>query len=392
MSLITPAGYGELCLLPVPPKAGYTETLRWATDIIDSYNGGEERISLRAQPLQSFRADHQGTFRYDAEFFHAIYGDLSSAWAVPVWSEGQYAGTLAAAATGAAVGSSVADLRAGSLALLYGARGAYAVVVLTTVGASAITFPAIASEIKSAYVFPLRVGRLTSSPTRRSGDMYSLWNINYEVRDGIEFSPAAPDQFLGNDIYFDEIFYDSDHLSTKITGGVERVDFGIGAVYAESPWTNNRVAHPYNVTTRTAEEAWAFRMWLHRRRGKYRSFWQPSFHNDLTLYADSYPTPSTLGSIIGVWTEGFYNHALGRTHLAFEDMNGNWVVRTITETSDGSGANMNITLDDSVGIESNELRRICFLGLKRLDTDTVDLRWIGNGVMDATIPVIEISP
>ncbi len=390
MAKINLGAYGDMALLPVPSKAGFVESLMWVNDVITATDGdgSEERILTRSCPKQTFRSECQSTVALNQHLFNTVYGGLAEKWAIPVWSEGQYAGTLAIGATGAAVGAAAADLRAGTLALLYGRGGQYAAVLLTTVSDSAVTFPALASEIKNAYLFPMRYGIQVGQPTKKIGLLYPTWVINYESFDGIEFTPDAPTQFLGDDIYFTDNLLDGDTSSSKLSSGVMRVDGELGAVYASSPWTTNRITTPYSVITKTLEDAWAYRMWLHRRQGRYRPFWYPSFEHDVRPYN----TGSNITTVLTVKDDQYDAWARSRTHLAIQKMDNSWLARTINSAV-VVGSNVQLTLDTSLGgIPTSQIQTVAYLGLKRLDSDKVDLNWIGNEVMQSKLNLYEISP
>lgn len=395
MAKVTISGYGDLAFLPLEAGSPFRETVGWMTDLFRAVDGSEDSIALRQAPRQGFGmtyvAQPTGSER---DAFNTLYGALTLPWAIPVWSEAAYVGTVNSGATGVSVDTTVRDFRAGTLALLWGgSRGDWEIVKLTTVLAGSVTFPATASTVRNAYILPVRVGRVKSQPTRQVGGFGQLVKLEYEVDDNIAFVPAAPTQFLGEDIYFDESLLGSgESIGEKIFTDDELTDFEVGRVENYTFWANSRTNRQHRVFCNDAIEAWNFKLWLHRRMGKYRRFWQPSFTSDLRLFPASYPTPILLGNVVGLYNNYYTDWASGRTHIAFQSISTKaWVVRTV-EGHSGPGVNVNVTLDDSVGLVSDDIARICFLGLKRLDTDRVEIDWIGNGKCESSMQIVEVSP
>jgi hypothetical protein len=385
MPAVNTDAYGQLAILPYQAISSFDETLQWFTDVIPSYSGKEERLCLRAQPRQGFNSEIivQNNLVQDA--FNTIYAAVGLKWAIPVWSEAQYVGNLSAGAQFCAIVDAYYDLRTNGLALLTGDCGAFQVISVINISGGYIYFDSLPSDIRNAYLQPLRVGRVIPPIGRKSSGFNSLITIQYAVDDNFDFDPDAPTQFLGDDIYFDAPVSDGDRDSQNITTNLETFDFDVGDVRATSAWLFNRLVQNYNVVTRTPAEAWALRMWLHRRKGKYQAFWQPSFEHDVRLV-----TTGTLTDSIVVRKDSRTNWEMVRPHIAVEATDGAWYPRVITNVAP-SGDNLQFTLDSALGIDATEIRRISYLGLKRLNADSVTLRWGGNGSCRMSVQTIELT-
>ena len=49
-----------------------------------------------------------------------------------------------------------------------------------------------------------------------------------------------------------------------------------------------------------------------------------------------------------------------------------------------------MTLSSSLGFNASEIQYVSYLGLVRLATDSIDLNWLGNGVVQVSFDELEI--
>lgn len=379
---------GLLGLTPIPSKAPYRESLGWLTDILPSYNGGEDRVRVRNKPRQRLTDDFHAQPEKSKDVFNTVYGGMARRWAIPVWSEAREAGTVAELDTIVNVDTRFADFRAGSPVLLFGLCGKWEVHMVDELTDSTLTLATeVGTTIRGAYAIPVRVGRIVSSGQKDTGGFGADWRITYEADDNLELTPAAPTQFFGDDIYLTPGLTDNGTISETITTQLETFDYDVGLVNAFSPWANNRTVRPYRMQTETAEQAWNLRLWLHRRAGRYRPFWQPTFENDVRL--------AQIGAVAGTVTVQADNRipwAANRMNLAFGLRDGTWLPRRVTADNAAGAGTRTLTLNTALNVNAADIVAISYLGFKRLDADTVELNWSGNGICDVSVPVLELTP
>lgn len=388
MGLVTVPELGELVVLPFHPEAPFSEVLEWKTDVINSHNGTESRYRTRNAPRQAFSMRCPIPPEFNARAVNTAYGARARrSWGIPVWTEAQPVGSVSFGATSISLDTTNRDFRPDSLALLWSSPGTWRVVRIDEVTASSITLKEeVGLTLHGAHAMPLRVGRLRSNISRATNGYRTALSFTQEVEDNIVLASDAPTQYEGHDIYFDENLFDGDGHTQEITSRVDVIDYETGKVQQFAPWTFNRQAYPYRKVLDGLAEVLAFKKWLHRRAGKLRPFWLPTFENNVRLSM----TGMVEASII------FHNDAylpLGNdhTHIAIETKSGQWYARTITETS-GTGNFRTAQLDSAVNVLASDIRRVSFLGLHRLDTDRVELSWQGGGVCVSEFRIIEVQP
>lgn len=388
MAQITQLDDTILGLIPLQPRKPYRESIEWLTDITPSYNGGEETISTRPLPRQSFQTEFVAQPDQARDVFNTIYGGLVRQWAVPLWAQARSVGSIALDADVLAVDTTNADYRVDTPVLITNGCGEWQYAYIESFDAESLTLDRSLDAMRAAFVMPVRVGRIIGTPTKRTSGYNPLYVVEYEVDDNVEYEPDAPTQFYDNDIYFDyNLLSDSNQTSQQFTTNRETFDEKLGIVKEYTPWLNNRTSQPYRIVKTTQAEAWALRLWLHRRRGKWRPFWLPSFEADVQVVSTGALTTTLLVALDSMlpWAED-------RTNIAVKKTDGSWLARRITNAEVVLPGVVELTLDTSLAINASAIEFVSWLGLKRLDTDKVTLDYIGNNHCETSFSILEIQP
>ena len=390
MAKVTTALFGDIALLPFQIRQPMRHTLAWVTDLFESQNGTEGAIQLRQTPKESYSVTIPEKADTKQRGFNTQYGALHRRWGMPVWQEQQYIGNVAAGFSTLDCETENYDFRPGSLALLISAVNPadnFQVLEVSTVNDGVLLLSNVTTEISRAYLLPLRVGRITSQASRKANGTDVVTDLTFESDEEYLLTPEAPEQFLDEDIYFTPPIMDGGTINFDVITRVDTVDYDIGPVTTRAPWLHNRVGRPQNVVCSTLEEVIAFKLWLFRRAGKYRRYWEPSFEHDFRVMATG-----AVNSTLLVGREGMTDWGTSRTHIAIELDDGTWSANTVTFTN-VTPITSQINLGTSLGgIDASRLRRISWLGLRRLNADMIEMNWVGSGVMKAGVATIEVAP
>lgn len=380
--------FGLLGLLTIPARAPFKESLGFLTDISPAYDGGEGRIRLRSKPRQRLGMEFTAQPADSKAVFNTVYGGMARRWGVPVWPLGRACGTVLETQTVIDVATLFSDYRVGGPVLVLGVCGEWFVGYISEMTDSTVTLVDPAPmPVRGAYLVPVRVGRIVSSGQKDTDGYGADWDITFEVDDNLDWQPAEPTQYFGDDIYLTPGLLEGDSLGERVFTQLETFDFDLGPVTAFTPWVNNRTSRPYRVITETDAEAWALRGWLHRRAGRYRPFWQPSFENDVRL-----AQTGALASTVTVYADERSPWASNRLNLAFGLRDGTWLPRRVTSDNIVDATARQLGLNSALGVNASEVVAISYMGLKRLEGDTVELNWLGNGRCEMSASVVELSP
>ena len=107
----------------------------------------------------------------------------------------------------------------------------------------------------------------------------------------------------------------------------------------------------------------------------------PTWEQDLRLISSS-------DNQIYVYGDDFTTTESIRRQLAIETASG-WITRAIVEIGELINGEVWLTLDSAV---SSPIIRVCWLGLRRLNTDSIDISYLGGGVAKVALSVIEVAP
>lgn len=373
--------------LAVPPQSPVRETLAWKTDVIESFDGTEERLQVRGSPRQSFRYDYPVRADRTARVFNTLYGARAEKWLLPIWTQAQRLGTVAAGLSVLPATTNTFEFRPSSLAVLWENPEKWQLVGVDLVGGSSLTLVGLTQAFDNAWLMPVRFARIANNVEKQTNGYNASFEVTYEVLDNASLAVGDPAQFLGGDLYTDETLMSGTSITDSLIRRVEVHDEDLGTVSFRSPWEVTRVSRPHRKVASNAAEAWAIRQWLHRRAGRYKAFWQPSFEADLRLLSSGTIT----GSLV-VAADEYRRHASDRVHVAVETADGSWYARTITGVAQLDASRIQLTLDSNLNVAASSVLRVCYLGLKRLDADRVQITWPGGGVAQVDVRMMELSP
>ncbi|XAO53902.1 hypothetical protein [Pseudomonas phage Max] len=380
----------RIVALPYIFEAPAKEVLEWKTDVLTTNDGSEQRVRLRKKPRQSFNVTYPIPYREMARAENLVYGWLTRRWAVALWSEAQQVGTLLAGTTVINIDTTASDYRDGALIMIWESnrKSATADVGIVSAGTLTLNRP-LAETFNNPWIVPVRLGRIVGNVSRATSGYNGSLEMTYEFSDNIDLDPpAAPTQFLGYDVYFDEALKNGEALTDSLQARVDVVDYGTAAGASfYSPWTYTRIGRPYKFLLQGLQDIWNFRKFLHRRAGRLRPFWVPTFENNMRIAQTGELTQS-----IEVYADDYREFAPERTHIGILLDDGTWLLRTINAATASGTDTAVIGLDAPININASRIRQISFLGLKRLDADRVELQWNSNRVLECTVRMMEIQP
>lgn len=377
--------FGELAFLPFQAEAPVIETLEWLTDIITTHNGGEQLIENRSKPRQIFEYKIPLQYWKKASSFNTVYGALRKDWAFPIWTEGQYVGDVIADQTVINCETTLVDLREESMAVLI-SNSNYRFVEIESLSPTSVTLYEAPEPMPSCWLFPVRKGFIRSSVSMPTNGREGFVRITFQVSDNGRVEAQIPPQYLGQDIYYTPMNI-KEMAEKEIEQRQDITDFELGPVESRTPWVNAKKSSPFGFVLEGLQEVTEFKQFLQRRAGKFRLFWLPTFENDIRLKS----TGNIVSSLL-IEKNSFTDFGLTRPHIAIKDNLGNWYPRTITSAIELDEDIVQVFISSPLNLHASLIRTISYLGLNRLETDRIQLRWIGNNVVICETVVMETTP
>jgi hypothetical protein len=385
MPKITTTLFGDLALLPYPAMINAVENIEYFTEIIKSHDGTEQRQLLRSLPRTTLSYTYPITKDRMAATFNMQYGAIAKNWAVPLWAEGQDIAQVLAHETSIACDTTIYDLRPNSLALLRSSDTVWQIIEISTITATSISVSNDLKYQQNARLYPVRIG-WTNDPIRRNvNGVFVSSSMKYKIDDLREVAEIVPAQYLGDDIYFTCPLLGGESLGRSLQQRIDVLDQGLGVIARRTPWSNARYSTPLYSLLKSKQEIFDYRAFLSRCDGKFRAFWMPSFEFNMRVMS-----VGTVSNTLLIKSDAYLDYT-PRTHIAIKTSDGVYHTNTITDLSVVAGGLIQLTLTTQLNIDASTIQKISYLGLYRLDTDSIDLTFIGKNMAQTQVNIIELK-
>lgn len=375
----------EYILLTKCPLFETTERYEFKTDVHQSFDAtGEERIPLLDAARQSFNWSIIAFRNEVPEMFNDLYSWMRKEYLVPQPLESQLVGNLSDDFI--ETDTSNLGINVGTL-ILVTAQGVSLVVDVTEIGRYEVIegVPTYidgyrlneAVTATNAQIQPLRKVIIAGNPTSQANGLMFKPTLNLRVLDNVEYPVSAdPGQYKGDDIYFTPLLLDGDFLDLNFEQHQSIADGEIGQFWQFTHWLNPLINKNFRVIMKSRQDYIDYKKWFYRRRGRLNHFWMPSYQNNFNLISRS-------SSSITVKNDNFLSD---RKNIAIK-ANGIWTAHSVDSTSvSGQNIVMNISPSPPVQID-----RVSYLGLYRLNSDAVEFYFKGADIVEATVPIVELS-
>ena len=390
---LTTENFGEVILLTSPALVGGTETLGFKTDVFESKNGTEVRTPLKDKARQTLGFSSVAIRNEIAQHFNAQWGGIRKNWAVPLFQESQFVGDVAPEVvadgeplpeqTVIACRTDIYSFYEGGLALLKNKTEQILVEILSV--ASDLIVIKNAINIKGAKLYPVRLCFINGDISRQISGIHAQASITFIVIDEPEVLESEPIQFLSHDLYFFGLTYSGSGMEATLSQQQNMINNEVGVIFQNSDWNFARYSKQYRAVIHSAEDLYAYRQFLFRRKGKYRPFWLPTYEANMRCKSTGF-----ISSVMLIESDQYKQLGDARKHIAVRS-NQTWTAHTITASALVSGSTVQVTVSPALNKNASSIERISYLGLHRLDADSIDLHYQGAGNVEVTVPILEIG-
>ncbi len=389
----------RIALISAEPELPVEEILGFATDIIEPLDGGpEQRICIRKRPRQKFALNYvlDGTERQRMQAM--LFGWQPAVFAIPLWHEAiQLAANAAALATTVTTGSTAdTDFRVGGLAVVYETATKFDVVQVTAVGATSISFtgsPLIFSYTAGhpVRVMPVRLAVLENNPSHSRPPVNAeFFTLQFRVTDND--TGAVTGSTSGWNTYLGKVLLDDCNIATDNSGEMRQrvsvIDNETGLVHTDTRWAFHHRSHIKGFRAGTRAEILKLRKLLMAFNGKQKSFYIPTFHDDLTVQV-ALTIGSNLMRIEHIGYGRFIDAREPKKTFRITFTDGTSLVRVIQSSSEIDADTEELTLDTTwpANRALNTIRRVEFYEKVRFDTDEFRLEYPRVGLARLFAPV-----
>ena len=396
--------FGEVHVLTNCPLLSSIERLEWMTEVHESFGGSEDRYPLRDTPRQILSFNYVQMRKEMGDMFHMLSASLRGQWGIPLKQVKRVIPDIAdddyiiLDTT-----STIADLRVG-FAFIESSEGNH-IVEITERGRYIITQEEIrdpetdevVQELETEYqdgfrlaanvtvtnavMIPLRICIIDGDASINAGGFWSNASMVFRVlaEDLPEHSGDIPAQYKGSDIYFKPLLLDGDSIEITMSQHQNVVDNSVGGFQSFTHHAKAKQSKPFKSLIRSWDEFQEFRRFLFRRGGRYRPFWLPLYERHLNIL-------NTGNITTRLSTNTKYLLEANRNYIAVKRKNGTWTAHEITAKTGGS-----LTVSPAINSHRNNIENICYIGLYRFDADQIEFQFLGAGISQFTIPILELE-
>lgn len=388
-TVVIPVTGSRVIAWPYMPKADMGEQLTWKTDIIEAYDGTEQRAGIRLAPRQTFSMAHCLTFEEDRRLRGLLFDWLARVFAVPVWFEARHPSAPAAVgATVISVDPAYGDFRVDSLLMIWSANDVYDIVEIESIGASSIT---VKSELihaydESAWVTPCREAYAKSTPAApRVENVLTEYSIEFVTLDNVDLSDIGTQATYKGRLYLNDCNLMDAATADGWSRTVAVVDNESGRVLQSSRVDRSRFLTMKMWDAPTMQEVWRVRGLLHWMNGNRRAFYIPTFREDAELASDI-GAGSTQMRIRNIGYANFYQSRRPFGDVRLMKIDGSEITRRIIDAVEVDADEELLTLETAFSVAPiavADVDQLQFAMLVRMSSDSAEFLHRRNG--DATI-------
>jgi hypothetical protein len=387
----------RITMFPWVPQVGIQEILEWKTEVLEAFDGTEQRISLRLTPRQRismeiFELDPD----QDALMRNVLFDWLPRVWGVPIWWEARGLDQEAIAGDSVLnVDTRYGDFRVGGLCMITDNSRHFESYEIDSLTDSTITITSLVASTFPAGTHCMPV-RSAYAKTQAGAKRYAVGgervSIEFLTIDNVDLGSTT-----GATIYDGKVVLDDPNfMDSSVTEGWSRpvtvLDAGSGVIYQASRVDRSRLTFVKTWEPQTMAETWSVRRLLHALRGSQRALWLPGFRADLRAVAAVTGGSNTLRvAYVGYTTFAQARRPQGDVRVVLA--NGDVHYRAVTD-SDEDGATEVLTLSSAISagtLQVSDIERIELLALVRIADDKATITHMHAGEARVETALISVK-
>jgi len=386
----------RLVLFYFEPDGGMQESLEWATDILESYDGSEQRIELRSAPRQRIEFDVLTEGVDDTKLRALLFDWLPRVFGLPIWWEMRRITSAVTAGTSVIpVSTLYGDFREGGLMMIYQDKDTYEVIGIADMDSTSITLDTdlTNSYTRKAVVMPVRTVYAAPSANRSvTITNVARTTVAFTTIDNEDLSDSSGANTYLSKVLLDDANFSDENYTEGFQTRIFALDTISGRVLQISGWDQSKILLRKRWEVTTAADLWRIRKLLHSFHGNRVSFWLPSFRNDLQATQNIAASTATIRIEHCNYTQ-IYRGRVPYTDIRILLTNGTSYVRRIIDSNvDGDTEVLTVNAPVSVStIFLEDIERIEFVQLVRINNDRAKLTHVRAGTATIEITVTAVK-
>lgn len=384
---------------PFRPQRGMQETWEWKTEVQEAWDRTETRLALRDVPRISLRCTYLLEQERAAQLDMLLYEMPGMVFALPAWERQTAVSDVQAGAESISCDLNATPWQAGDSLIIWQDERRNELARVAAVGNSALALEApVSRTYRNALVMPCMQAHVDGAAGRDMSVPVAEYDVELRLEDAMPAWSVADDsaveQYEGHDVWeFPLYLSDGDTLARNLSFPRITLDNGLGPVRVLHAAPTPAASFTVTLPAHGREEAMRLRGRLLRRQGCLRPFWLSSRRQDI-FPATVLPAGSDQLSVRGFGTGVGFAADSRRRVLRLEYLDGTVLYRTVLAMSRESDAidimRLSAPLSESEDIQPSAFRRISWMSLHRLASDTVCWTWTQAEWGEARFSVQEV--
>ena len=389
----------RIVLLPTEYEAPCKETLAFLTDVIESIDGVEQRLALRTNPRQVFEV----TYRLDTDERQRMQAMMmdwqGKTFGFPLWHE-KVLTTAAVSASNTVypiTGGDDVDFRVGGTAVIITDELTFDVITIDAKTDTSITASSgsVNGYAAGSTIMPMRAAIVQRAISgKRHPNNLEDFQVTFQVTDN-DTGALAGDTTPGfwslydSRVLFDDCNVTDGGMQESFFTRVYRVDGHTGIVTQDVAWGKNKRSSDKGFVARNRAEIIQLRKVMLALRGRQKSFWLPTFIEDVEPVASLASGAATM-DIQSLGYVRFIQDRNPKKVMRITFNNGDPdLVRVVQSSATVSTTVERLTLDTTwpATYATSEIDRIQFYELVRFNSDNVNIIYPRIGLAELVMPV-----
>lgn len=387
---VVPITGRRVVLMPFGPNwsSGVEETLTFQTAVSRSWDGTEQRRSLRRTPRRRMGYTAVLSRSEVQRLDNLLYGWQGRLYAVPLWAEPtSLQSSVSLGGDTLTIETANKTFAAGGLLALYLNSGVSEVREILSVTGSTVVLRSPVTRFWDAgtRVYPAMVAALATDVTaRRLTESVVETSLSFDAEPSSNKYPFTagpnPASYQGEELYLHYANW-AGGIETTWTTDRLNVDQNSGQFRLVSRSGYSTPTKSHNWTLNGHAQIADFREWLQRREGRAKPFYAPTGYVDFTLAAPAGLNDNAIDVLANDY-DLFSPAASLRRDIAIQLKNGTTITRRITAANPNPDTSVKLQLDAIVGVPFTQadVKRISLLQFYRLASDEISFRWLAEGV------------
>jgi hypothetical protein len=353
----------RIIVWPFAPQRDFTETREWLTDVITA-RGSEDREACREYPRVSLSYKYlfkdRETFALAKEIAESVGG---LALATPLWTNLTQLSNISAGQTDITVATTNLELEIGSIVIFWKSHEYYELGQIESISSSNIILKLpLTKAFTSCYLAPVYAGYTSGINLNKTKELFN-GAISYKIPKMFYQETWSTESFKGLPVYTGGNIV-SEGLEEKFVKDVQIFDSETGNLIAFDIENYTRHQQMLAIRDKSLANIVKLRRMFDAIKGKYTTFWLPSFMPDLIAID---PIAASSNSL-KVKDANWYKYGV-RAIRVYGSTIENFVV--IGASNNGDGTETLAFQDNSVAGVSG-IYRIEVLDKVRLNNDSIE--------------------